>query len=560
MITIALVWMYMFLVAGVIGVTMSKCLAIVYKDNNGTGIFTDLFLGVSFIAIYSQAFSIFSKIGLLSNIILLLICILCGIAIRKHLINKVKHVCEQLNVWKIIFIVASFLVLALVTAGAPMITDSYGYHAQTIRWIEEYGCVPGIANLISRLGFNSSIHSLNALFGFSFLFDDSLRVVTGWFSLALLLFSASRITKWKSHESHLADCMSLGAFVYVIIDTAWISSPITDTPANCLVFFILIGFIDAIERKDHDIFHEVLLCFLILFAATIKFSVIILVILALFPGYEMIKQKKIKQFFISIFIGIIIMMPFLIRNVIVSGWLLYPFYQIDLFHFSWKVSKDILINETNAVTTYARLPGDLYSEASSMKGLNWVSAWFRTSSISHKILYVFVGIAFLQEIILGIYKLIKEKKASEWVLFKITMLVGLVYWFLVAPHVRFGWGYLMFFLIVVPYENYQFGNKKNLYYKIMLFMGSSILLMYLGFYSLRTAKYLVENMSECMVNQADYIDSPEYETFSLEGMEFYLEKTNSPGYDLFPAISSETDRNKLNFIGNDISDGFQLGR
>ncbi|MDR1863585.1 MAG: hypothetical protein LBQ67_06670, partial [Treponema sp.] len=41
--------------------------------------------------------------------------------------------------------------------------DTDLYHAQTIRWLNEYGTVPGLGNLHSRLGFNSSWHTFAAL-------------------------------------------------------------------------------------------------------------------------------------------------------------------------------------------------------------------------------------------------------------------------------------------------------------------------------------------------------------------------------------------------------------
>jgi hypothetical protein len=34
--------------------------------------------------------------------------------------------------------------------------DITGYHLQAVRWVAEFGSVPGLANLHGRLGFNSA--------------------------------------------------------------------------------------------------------------------------------------------------------------------------------------------------------------------------------------------------------------------------------------------------------------------------------------------------------------------------------------------------------------------
>ena len=48
-----------------------------------------------------------------------------------------------------------------------MMDDTESYHIQSIKWIQEYGSVPGIVNLHVRFGFNSSWFSSVALFSFS---------------------------------------------------------------------------------------------------------------------------------------------------------------------------------------------------------------------------------------------------------------------------------------------------------------------------------------------------------------------------------------------------------
>src|SRR5688500_16524798 len=46
--------------------------------------------------------------------------------------------------------------VAYLAAGPPLVYDTGFYHAQAVRWINEYPAVPGLANLHGRLAFNSS--------------------------------------------------------------------------------------------------------------------------------------------------------------------------------------------------------------------------------------------------------------------------------------------------------------------------------------------------------------------------------------------------------------------
>src|ERR1700741_5010153 len=46
--------------------------------------------------------------------------------------------------------------------------DTLLYHLAAVRWVADFGSVPGLANLHGRLGFNTALHPLAALFGSPF--------------------------------------------------------------------------------------------------------------------------------------------------------------------------------------------------------------------------------------------------------------------------------------------------------------------------------------------------------------------------------------------------------
>ena len=68
-----------------------------------------------------------------------------------------------------------------------MHVDTGLYHAQAIRWIEEYGVVPGLGNLHSRFAYNSAAFPLCAVYSMRWLggslFPEGIHAVQGFLAL-----------------------------------------------------------------------------------------------------------------------------------------------------------------------------------------------------------------------------------------------------------------------------------------------------------------------------------------------------------------------------------------
>ena len=83
-----------------------------------------------------------------------------------------------LSVWGIVIILFSYG-----TSRGYLHYDTSLYHAQSIRWIEEYGVVPGLASLQLRYGYNSSAFAMTALYSFRDFVGQSLHTTAGFFAL-----------------------------------------------------------------------------------------------------------------------------------------------------------------------------------------------------------------------------------------------------------------------------------------------------------------------------------------------------------------------------------------
>src|SRR5215203_399459 len=75
---------------------------------------------------------------------------------------------KQLKIAEIFFIVASFLLFTFLSVGKPTLEDTDLYHVQSIKWIHDFGTVPGLANLYLRYGFYSNWFHLISIFQLPF--------------------------------------------------------------------------------------------------------------------------------------------------------------------------------------------------------------------------------------------------------------------------------------------------------------------------------------------------------------------------------------------------------
>ncbi len=98
----------------------------------------------------------------------------------------------------------------------------------------------------------------------------------------------------------------------------------------------------------------------LVYAATVKLSTAVLLLLALYPAARLLKEKRWKQTALFIGLGIVIALPYLIRNVVISGWLFYPFTFFDWFDVDWKISKGYADSDAKEIRAYAMEIFDVY--------------------------------------------------------------------------------------------------------------------------------------------------------------------------------------------------------
>ncbi|MDE7404819.1 MAG: hypothetical protein K2M81_06920, partial [Lachnospiraceae bacterium] len=372
MFSVILIWLYMLFTCYVIGFT---CITVIngketYQCRKETSY---LYAGIGAVTVYSQFFSIFWKVGFMANLILLLICVLC-IAVYRRQFQENLHTCRlTITPIRAVMILLLFLVFAYGTSTGIIHYDTSLYHAQSIRWIEEYGVVPGLGNLHSRLAYNSAAFCLSALYSMAFLGGQSYHCGAGFLAFLLALVCMEAWTKERIKRPQLSDFARLTAVYYLLIIFDEMVSPASDYFMVLLVFFIVIRWLDLMEREERLYLPYALLCVLGVVVLTVKLSGALILLLTLKPAFMMIKEKRVKEIFLFLGLGILTVLPFLVRNVILSGWLVYPFTALDFFSFDFKIPKGMAEYDAREIQVWGRGFSDVgrYGEAVSA----WLPEW-----------------------------------------------------------------------------------------------------------------------------------------------------------------------------------------
>lgn len=509
-----------------------------------------LMAGLAIATVYAQIFSLFAGVGMIANIVLFVCCILVYIFRGKSLRHCHFTSEERIKPWIVICIGVLVLLWAYFTSRGYMHYDSDLYHAQSIRWIEEYGVVPGLGNLHERFAYNSSFFALSALFSMKFLCGESMHAISGFFGLVLSLTALDIVKSWRNKHFSLADLARVGLIYYLITIMDEVVSPASDYSIMCVIFFVVIKWLDMLEIKEKNIAPYGLLCVLGVYALTIKLTAGLIILLTIMPLSNLIREKKTKEIIIYIIMGLLVAVPWFVRTVIISGWLLYPFPALDLFDFDWEMNAAAIELDAAQIKTWGRA---LYNASLVDVPMHqWFPNWFKTTlSGTEKILIIGCMISAVLFVINVIIILCKRQK-EKWniVLVLGTVLCSYAFWQTSAPLIRYGYAYVLLVdFLMLGWIFKQLGWRRI---QIILYFT---LLLYGTYKIFAIGKYIYDTRHvSAYFYQADY-GQYEMNTYEIEGITFYYPKTGDlTGYDYFPAAPTE---NTIELRGNGLGDGFR---
>ena len=410
-----------------------------------------ILIGLVILTLFLGFYNIFSAVNLTTNVILFIL-VFALILVNRNYFNEIF---SQYWIWIksnhriAIIALASFspilLLLILFSVNFIQSFDTGLYHAQYIQWIESFKTPPGLVWIHGRFAFNSHFHVLSALFTFSSLgFKNSSLAPIVFYplnSFIFLLFTLRCIYKVTSgiiiDDLFKATLYSVLLFTSFCIFGPKIQSPMADIAVAILIFYVFIIMIENFSFSRGLTLSVVTIFLLVFTLPTFKLTTG-LIGLILIPILIHLKFKKITTL---IGIGMIIILPFLIRNVIISGYLIYGIPQVDLFNVEWKIPSENVLVDNEVVKAWAKVPYKSYKEVEAMKFSEWFPLWQKEYNIDLNA-YV-LRISLISPILAILVFWVRRKIISKnmWIVASV-LLVNIIFWFLTAPDPRFAWGFL----------------------------------------------------------------------------------------------------------------------
>lgn len=559
MLTVLLNWCYILFTAFCLGYGISR-LTEKHLSCRIRGLDSVLMAGIVAATVYAQFFSIFCKVGLAANLVLVGGCGMILLLCRKTLLRDLKAWAADCGKLRLLVAAGLFLLWGYFTSRGYIHYDSDLYHAQSIRWIEEYGVVKGLGNLHERFAYNSASFALSALYSMKFLLGKSLHTLSGFFAFLLSLTAMDVTAAWRRKKLLLSDYARIAAIYY--LTTIWdeVVSPASDYSIMCMIFFIVIKWLGELERqretKEENCAPYALLCVAGVYALTLKLTAGLILLLLIKPAYLLLRDRRFKEIGIYLGTGLLVAAPWVIRTVLISGWLVYPFPALDLFSFDWKMSAEVAQVDAAQIKTWAR---GLYDAAKiGVPFSEWFPAWFlRELTVTEKLLIgadlagcVFTAVCALAALVRRMVSHEKQPRKDELLVLG-TLCCSYLFWQLSAPMVRYGYAYIL----LVAALNMGYAAQSWLRRDGLL---RCLILLY-GIYKLGMMGLYVKDT--CTDDR--YLWQTDYGTYELGSYEvgsitfYYPLQGDRTGYDPFPAAPAQ---GGFELRGDDLSDGFRSGR
>ena len=551
MLSLILIWGYALLVSGILGLAVLSpiCRKTGYHLRHLDSI---LFAGITVLTVYSQLFSLIFKVGLAANALLVTGCTVLVLLRHRSYRETLRTLFRTIPRGKWVAWTALFFFMAYGASRGEIHYDTSLYHAQSVHWLESYGVVKGLGNLHNRLAYNSSAFSLTALFSFSFLGGQSFHAMAGFLAWMLACTCTGIADCWKRKKAEVSDFVILVAIYYLTTIYNQMISPESDYFMNIVVLFILIRWCRLIEAKDGSTTPYALLCVLGVYAVTLKLSAAMLLLLVCKPAVMLIQRRDGRGISRYLSLGIITVLPYLIRNVILSGWLVYPFPAVDLFQVDWKIPAGAARFDANEIKVYGR--GLTDSTLADQPFLEWFPDWFAALSGFNMLLVALSFLTVALTLLWGMWIIFRKNRGQvdHW-LVQLTCSGCFLFWLTNAPLVRYGFIFIGLCAAVLLGNGYTMLQQK---FPQTMYRGFLVLLV--GFTLWKTVslgrqikKDYVNNYWLC---QKDYDNMP-VESYEINGITFYYPQSGDrAGYDAFPSSDRKRD---IELRGTTLQDGFR---
>lgn len=409
--------------------------------------FQTIWLGYAGLLCFLQLVSLVLPIGTIA-LALSLIPAIAGFALERTAVaQRWRRLCLRARIFAVTACVAflAWLVVDYVCCDLVRWYDTGLYHLQAVKWISQYGTVPGLGNLHMRFGYNNSVHVFGAYV--DAYWEGMAAHVSNGFFLALALaqwFAEIFFARTPRGRLRQLFCMFTLPFLLSRCWTLEPSSLGSDLPTAVLAHVLVLELV-SLQSKAGPRRLLPLLLVTALGAALVTtklaglgmFGVVFILALWLLR-----RDASWRTRLVIFALPTLLVVGWIVRGVITSGWLLYPvFGRLPL---PWSVPTRIAVDDLENIKSWARMWGKPPSEVFGHGFWHWFGPWLDVFRMSHEFILLVVSCALLAwRAAFGPIAATPQRFASWFAI--AAILLGIVQWFTGAPDLRYG-AYLFWLL------------------------------------------------------------------------------------------------------------------
>jgi len=433
----------------------ARLLSITFEPLEGS--FALIWLGWSISLVFFHLWNFLAPVSIDASLIFLAIGFSLAIPnLRSYIKSALSHptmfdlgygiTLALLSVW-----IASWSMLT------PENNDSGIYHFNSIRWINEYAVVPGLGNVHGRLAFNQSFFMYVASLNLFPVFNHGHNLANSFLFLVLFAELLRHLFTLIHHLPNAVDrqpsivaVFFIPFLIYRVLFSS-LSSPTPDNASSVLQILLFIHYANFLRVKAFDKLADSRLTLIVVLSATLMtlklsnvcYAAVIFAtsILFRFRGSFITQSYPLGTKIKLLVISCIIVIPWLSRGLIVSGYPVYPS-TIGRIQTDWSVPIEQARNESAWIYSWSRKP--IVSPNEVLGNWQWLAPWFDSlirrafASVVYPVglsaLNMIVALAFF------ISRLRIGKRDGPVLLTTLLSLppfAAIIFWFFTAPEPRF---------------------------------------------------------------------------------------------------------------------------
>ena len=368
-----------------------------------------------------------------------------------------------------IAIILAFILCAVFAMRPESAYDTGLYHIQAVKWVQQEALHFGIANIHTRFGFNNILYNFAALTEVSHFFPQ-IRSFLSVEIICFFFFVSGVLGLVHLQHKNLDDIFMGIALSLALIFSYWLGGGMYAEGVLGILGLSVCGYCLKLLNLKAPLqnlrFSFFILYMIGFFCVFVKISAIFVLIGVVLVHWQCFRISKqcLRDFLLFMLFGAFLGSLWALKGIITSGMIAYPASVGYFPKLPWAIDDTTRAREVTIIANWARVAGTPNGQELLNNG-TWMGLWWDK--------YVWVGTfkLFLQFCLAGIVGIVllrvigwlKFADLSKYAVLGLSLIGGIVFWFLSAPDPRFGYQYffplgafLVAFCVLVLLERKQY--------------------------------------------------------------------------------------------------------